>query len=198
LAPIQTTRGAQSQKRQLTKDETDYSHQQYQKILNALFPHDLGNFRDHTKKYAWVLRVGPSFDAESQINITQRWDGSIDVVKHTARRNVGYHVYELLAQKGIEDLEDKDIPEIVRLIPIDKQVVKNPGADLKWLLKQFFTLRLSMGSDVSIMADGTCYDIWYENAQYEVHFSLQDSNTGQKRYKNPVVQWVNDVLRVVK
>jgi hypothetical protein len=163
----------------------------YEKVLNIIFPRDEDDFSDPSKKYSLILRFLPAFEREYQINITKRWDGSVTVIKHAVReKSLEVQLQRILEQTGREDAE-----EMAKLIKVDKLEIKTP---LTKVIKRFFTLPLSLESDVRLVADGARYELWFGTSVNDAHFTFLGPGLGKSRYDNPIIGWMNDVLEVVQ
>lgn len=165
----------------------------YEAVLDVLMPRDQRDFSNLNKKYGLVLRFRESFGPKLQINVTKNWDGTVEIVKYTiSDENIDTKLDDLAEKTGQTDAE-----LLAKSFSSEKRSIK-PSRALERLLNRFFDLRLSLDSKYSIVADGTVYEIWFEKLENQAHISVWGSEPGKMHYKNPIIQWMNDVLRAAR
>jgi hypothetical protein len=169
---------------------------QYHQVLNIIFPRVDRDFSDPSRKYSLTLRISPSFEPESQINIVKK-EGGIEVVKFTAKQNVFHQIGEILERKGIEELREKHIAEIAKMISVSKKVIRNPDIRLKSVIDQYSGLRFSPEFGTGSYFEGVTYELWYEALENSAYFNLSPA-VGKKLTDNPLIHWMDDVWKATE
>jgi hypothetical protein len=169
------------------------SNTTYNRVLDLLFPREEGDFL--SKEFILVLRFRPSFDPESQVNITKYKDGRTEVILYTlsSKKNVHYQLIDIRKQLGSDDAQ-----VLAGAIPVQKKVLKSLSTELQRLVNQFANLRFSPKLDTSLYLDPTQYEMWYETVSNEVYFSFAGPETGKRHYENPIINWMNKVLQTIE
>jgi len=154
-----------------------------------------------------VLRFLPdmAYPPESQIIISERLDGSLEVMAYTLadqRKHLWAQVDNIMEQTGVENPE-----ELAKLTRVNIEKVNISPDVLDKLLKRYSRLRFSPyletgvqpGGAVRIFLHPTTYDLWLETAvSSKLHFSLTGPDYGYDKGAHPVIRWMNQVRAVVE
>lgn len=173
------------------------SEETYYKVLDLLFPRDV--LQDHTLHYVFVLRYEPTFYAESQLIIMERW-GKTEVVEYESLDgSIEMKLNELVRRTGIEDAV-----QMAKQIRIEKRDIKMSHSDIGILHRQFFErLRLSerrllrsRPDNVEVTLDGTTYRLWYSGiVDIQSEFSGSGLKVPPRRDEPPLIGWMKNVYR---
>lgn len=173
---------------------SNISIETYRRVLDLVFPRDAGNFRDFRKEFALTLRFSPSFDVESQVNITKYSDGRLDVVAYTLPEgspSIIDQINTIYRRTGRGEADD-----LAKQINVRRQVLSDTRR-VRQLLTRFNRLRFTAQFDTSITLDGTGFQLWYEAVSNEGYYVLAGSEPGHDRGDHPVVRWMNEVRQAV-
>jgi hypothetical protein len=169
----------------------------YHELLDVLFPRE--ESFDNSSRDGQVsfhsLRLVPSFEAESQINIVQHESGSVTVVVYLVsnKKNIWNQIVERGASAGC-----KDVKCLAELIPVKRQVIKSPDKELVKLIRQFSLPCASPAQERVLVHDGFNYNLLYEAGEYRMTISLTDSYPKHGPFKYPVAKWAAEILGKVQ
>jgi hypothetical protein len=181
------------------------STETYNRVLDIVFPRDEPATSGII--FEFVLRFEPSFHATSQITIRKRFD-KIEVIEYTSPEgNIFDKLNEILAHGG------KDDPvAMAKSISVNRREISILDPQVKRWYATFFeglgttqkTLNeLGEQSDrdrtVSLLLDGTTYDVWYKQGVNTVALSLYDVEIDRPGADGELklVQWMNSIRREV-
>ena len=179
------------------------SHETETRVLDILFPRD-----ETAKNYLFVLRFRPSFHPESQIVV--KGDGDkIEVLEYTLLSgNIYDKLDDVLAHGGSEDAV-----EMARLIKVRRRSIEVPYSKVKqWragflgsfceLSKSFRdqTEKLDKKGTITLVLDGTYYDLWDNQGMNKMSFSFYDEEVSEQQPNGALkmVQWMNAVRHDVE
>jgi hypothetical protein len=142
------------------------------------------------------LRFKPAFDAESQINITEFYDGRLDIVVYTlpkGSQNISNQLNQMLQQTGQED-----VVSMARGIKTMRQSIVATAKLQKMhrLLRRYAALRFTPQLDTAITLDGIEFQLWFAAVSSESYYSLVGSDSAQNLRNHPLVRWMNEVRQV--
>jgi hypothetical protein len=173
----------------------------YYRVLDLVFPrphHVPADFQRIAQEF--VLRYLPASEAESQIVISVRRDGSLYIRTYTlppGAKNIASQVADLF-----EHTNGSDADQIAKQINVLVREKALPSGSLNKLLARFSTICFHpplTTTSTTITVDGTQYDLWLATADAShVHYSFFDSKIGQDRKAYPITRWMNEVKRAVK
>jgi hypothetical protein len=181
------------------------SWETYDRVLDIVFP----RADPDTSKtiFEFVLRFRPSFHATSQIVIRKRVD-KIEVVEYTTPDgNIFDKLNEILDRGGKEDAV-----AMAKSIRVKRREISVPSTQVKqWYATFFDSLvvttktvrergeRSDKTRSVTLVLDGTTYDLWYKQSLDTISLSLYDVevDTPASDGELKLVQWMNAVRREV-
>jgi hypothetical protein len=181
------------------------SREIYLQVLDTVFPR---NDPDPSKtNFELILRFEPSFHVTSQIVIRNRGNRT-ELIEYTSPDgNIFDKLNEILARGGKED-----VATLAKSIKVRRREIVMPEAQIKSWYGQFFmalevtgkTLRQTgeeslKTQSVTLVLDGTIYDVWYKQGLSEISLSLYDvevDTTGSDG-ELKLVQWMNSIRREV-
>ncbi|HYW73742.1 MAG TPA: hypothetical protein VE961_22150 [Pyrinomonadaceae bacterium] len=185
------------------KSDKIISQEAYNRVLDILFPRD-----EPRGDYGLVLRFKPSFHPESQVVIKRGVD-KVEVIEYTSLNGNIYSKLNELMSHGAKD----DPAELAKFIKVRRKSIQVPYAQIKqWhasFLESFgqsliaFRKRseeFDKAGTISVVIDGTFYDLWYGQGVNDMSFSFYDEEVSDKLPDGQlkVVQWMNAVRRDVE
>lgn len=191
---------AVSQKRlqeqiRLTKNVAD----QYQELLNTLFPkaNDQVNVKgltpiERARELMLTLRIIPSFDKETQINIVKYYSGEIEVTEYSLPE-ASKSIYEYL-QERLRANKAARTEELAKQFAIKKKRV-DATKELTPLLHRLTTTGITIQPSPLITLDGTMLQFWCVSGSSEIYLSLNGEEVAST--PNSVINWIQEVRRVV-
>lgn len=181
------------------------SRETYLQVLDTVFPR---NDPDPSKTmFEFVLRFGPSFHVTSQIVIRNRGDRT-ELIEYTSLDgNIFDKLNETLARGG-----KGDVATLAKSIRVRRREILIPEAQINGWYGQFFEALETTGKtlkqngeeslrtrSVTLVLDGTFYEVWYKQDLNEISLSLYDveiDTTGSDG-ELKLVQWMNSIRREV-
>lgn len=181
---------------------TDDTISLYDRLLGEVFPRNILNAPDI--RYAFVLRVIPSFQAESQIIIVKRKDSSEEVkVQRSLSGNIDQKFQQL-----IEGKDQVDLIQLANQFRVQTLHVKAPASHLAQWRQAFLSAAYVQAANEKRMAgtasktdqadlllDGTAYDLWYVG-EYDVRYEFHRAPRNPDEH--PFTLWIKDILRTVE
>ena len=181
------------------------SRETYLSVLEAVFPR---NDPDPSKTlFEFVLRFRPSFHATSQIVIRNRGDRTELIEYISLDGNIFDKLNETLARGGKED-----VTALAKSIKVRRREILIPETQMKAWYERFFEAVEVTGKtlkqngeeslrtrSVTLVLDGTIYEVWYKQGLTEVSLSLYDVevDTAGSDGELKLVQWMNSIRREV-
>src|SRR5262249_310515 len=185
------------------KNNKIISQEAYNRVLDILFPRD-----EPRGDYGLVLRFKPSFHRESQVVIKRGVD-KVEVIEYTSLNGNIYSKLNELMSHGAKE----DPAELAKLIEGGRRSIQVPYAQIKqWHTSFLESLGQSLitfknrseefdrAGTISVVIDGTFYDLWYGQGINDMSFSFYDEEVSEKLPDGQlkVVQWMNTVRRDVE
>jgi len=185
------------------KNNKIISQEAYNRVLDILFPRD-----EPRGDYGLVLRFKPSFHRESQVVIKRGVD-KVEVIEYTSLNGNIYSKLNELMSHGAKE----DPAELAKLIKVGRRSIQVPYAQIKqWHTSFLESLGQSLitfknrseefdrAGTISVVIDGTFYDLWYGQGINDMSFSFYDEEVSEKLPDGQlkVVQWMNTVRRDVE
>lgn len=182
------------------------SEQTHYRVLDILFPWQYPT--SDKADFFIVVRFQPSFAAESQITISKFKD-KVDVTEY---KSLSGNIYDEL-NKMLAKTCKEDAAEMAKQIRVEAKTVNISSAKVsQWhnnLLTSFGTTfsifrqrsqRLDKSREVSVVLDGTFYQLWYKNGLDKTELNFYDEETDDSRISGilPTVQWMNTVRREIQ
>jgi hypothetical protein len=181
------------------------SWETYNRVLEIVFPRD---DPDTSKTiFEFVLRFEPSFHATLQIVIRKRGD-RIEVTEYTSPDGNIFDKLNEMLDRGSKE----DAVAMAKSIRVKRREISVPDTEIKRWYKGFFdnlamtekTLK-QRGEEsdktrsVTLVLDGTTYDVWYKESLDKVSLSLYDVevDTPGSDGELKLVQWMNAIRREV-
>jgi len=182
------------------------SGETYNQVLDILFPRNELN----TSKtiFEFALRFEPSFHSTSQIVIRKRVD-KIEVLEYTTLDgNIFQKLNEILEHGGKEDAV-----AMAKSIRVKRREIVVPDIQIKRWYATFFEALASSekilnergeeadkNRTVSLVLDGTTYNVWYKQSLDKISLSLYDVevDTSDSDGELKLVQWMNRVRQDVE
>lgn len=181
------------------------SRETYLQVLDTVFPR---NDPDPSKTiFEFVLRFGPSFHVTSQIVIRNRGDRT-ELIEYTSLDgNIFDKLNETLARGGKED-----VTTLARSIRVRRREILIPEVQIRGWYGQFFEALEVTGKtlkqngeeslrtrSVTLVLDGTIYEVWYKQGLTEISLSLYDVEVDTRGSDGELklVQWMNSIRREV-
>jgi len=170
----------------------------HDQVLGALFPVPSGDLKLY--EYRVVVRVLPSFDPAKHAIIRAKQDGTFEVVRYVQKNqktSVWYQMLDMQEETGLQDPK-----ALAARIPVEEQRVNISRGELLNLLERLSKLRISPfladsvlpgPSGKGVCVDGTSYDLWFETADGQAHFSLYCSISGYEAFEHPLMLWMEEV-----
>lgn len=182
------------------------SRQTHERVLDILFPRQYLTAAE--ADFYIVIRFMPSSAAESQISIS-KFKNKVQVTEH---KSLSGNIYSSLNRMLAKTCREDAVEMAKQFKAETKSVNISPAIATDWhnkLLTSFggtFNLvkqrsqRLDKTREVSIVLDGTVYQLWYENTTDEMEFKFYDEETEDSQITGvlPTVQWMNTVRREVQ
>lgn len=175
------------------------SEETYYKVLDLVFPRDI--LQDHKLRFVFVLRYEPTFHAESQFIIAERW-GKTEVVEYKSLDgSIEMKLNEIVHRTGKENAE-----QMAKQIRVQKRYIELPRAEIVLLHEQFFeSLRLSENNlpgvvpeRVIITQDGTGYRLWYSGiVDIQSDFLGSGIRSPTRPDESPLQEWMKNVYRKI-
>lgn len=180
---------------------SNISVEEYDQVMDLLFPLDeLRNDRESVT----ILRYKPSFEAESQIVMIRR-EGYFQIVEYKSLD--GNLFYRLDGMSSVRELSPA---EMVKKVRVAKRELRVPYPEAQeWrrnLLASVYaymrpkSLKYSPPPKViSVMMDGTSYELWDTWGRWNLHFELQGGSThkGAPPLEASFIKWMNVVRQAV-
>jgi hypothetical protein len=188
---------------QLQRTYPVISRETYLRVLDAVFPR---NDPDPSKTiFEFVLRFRPSFHVTSQIVIRNRGDRT-ELTEYTSLDgNIFDKLNETLARGGKEN-----VTALAKSIKVRQREILIPETQMKGWYDRFFeavevtgkTLKQTGDESfrtrsVTLVLDGTIYEMWYKQGLSEISLSLYDVeiDTSGSDGELKLVQWMNSIRR---
>lgn len=164
-------------------------------LLNIIFQGDPLREQIIGKEFVIVLRFTRSTHTfDSQLVITKFDDGQIVIEKYLLQRSLAYYIHFNLPPNQAGNYSLEELRNAARKIPVAYQMVNVSVSDLRQILDQFQSLRLSPMLDTGLFVDGTRYELWFLTPSQSVYYMLNGGEVGSKsRFSNPLIGWMNYV-----
>jgi hypothetical protein len=187
--------------RQIPSSSKVISRDAYESVLDLIFPKDISE-PDKTY-FSIIIRIKPSFDIERQI-IIRKTVGKYSVLLYEA---VDGNIYRKL-NHIINDRQITNPEELAKFLKVSKRTVSLPhkqvenwhAAFLNALSRSLDKLQydleeLEKQGTVTVLLDGTTYELWYEQGMNKIAFSVYDAELTKSEVTGilPLVRWMNTV-----
>lgn len=177
----------------------------YLRVLDAVFPRDDPD--PSQTVFEFVLRFRPSFHVTSQLVIRNRGDRT-ELIEYTSLDgNIFDKLNETFARGGKED-----VTVLAKSIRVNRREIVISEAQIKGWYDRFFEAMEVTGktlkqtgeeslrtSSVTLVLDGTIYEVWYKQGLSEISLSLYDVEVDARGSDGELklVQWMNSIRREV-
>lgn len=165
----------------------------YERVLDCAFPTGVGDFSGG-KFYSMTLRYRPYHSSESQIDITKRLNGNLEVVVYRVPQSAP-PIYEQVAAL-LKSNAKPDVESLCRQIRRERTTYAKLPMRVTTLLTKFSTLNLTLQFDTNIVLDGDVYDYWFDSDSNTVHFHLTAKYRDPSR-DYPLIRWMHSVNRAI-
>jgi len=177
----------------------------YYAVLDTVFPRTDPD--TSTTTFELVLRFEPSFHATSQIVIRNRGDKTKIIEYTSPDGNIFDKLNEALGHGAKEEAAT-----LAKSIQVKRREIAMPEAQIKGWYKDFFDSLTATGKtlqqrgeeslktrSVTVVLDGTTYNLWYQQGLNKTSLSLYDVeiDTPGSDGELKLVQWMNRIRREV-
>ena len=177
----------------------DRTLEEYNELLDLIFPRDL-----YGTRYAFAVRITPSFDSESQLVVRVELDDSIHV---ELMKVVGRSAWDTLSDRRLRDTV-LSFDDLAKRVKVERRPVAVSRETLSWWQESYFrAVRATMeelehqarsyqrtGVERTwISADGVIYSIWYWQGGVDSYWRVSDGEL-TSRLHSPLAQWVAEVM----
>jgi hypothetical protein len=177
------------------------SRNAYDSVLDIVFPKDIPE-PDKTY-FSIIMRFKPSFDVERQI-IIRKTEGKYEVLVYEA---VDGNIYRKLNHM-INDRQITKPEEMAKFLKVSKRTISLPHKQVEnWHAAFLNTISRSLdkfrqdleelekAGTVTVLLDGTTYELWYEQGMNKIAFSIYDAELTKLEATGilPLVRWMNKI-----
>jgi len=199
------TAQSNAQPNQAQRTNPVVSWEVYYAVLDAVFPRNDPD--TSTTTFELVLRFEPSFHATSQIVIRNRGDKT-EVIEYTSPDG---NIFDKL-NEALGHGTKEEAATLAKSIQVKRREIAMPEAEIKGWYKDFFDSLTATGKtlqqrgeeslktrSVTLVLDGTTYNLWYKQGLNKTSLSLYDVevDTSGSDGELKLVQWMNHIRREV-
>ena len=176
----------------------------YDEVLTSVFPR--GALEEGGSNYVIILRVDPTFEANSQVVIVGR-DNGIEVTEYTSQSG---NIYSKLID-ALESSPRRGWEELAKMIQVKKRTVIVPKALVaRWRADLVSSVCTSLkgrpsGSSraagtTTVTLDGTTYNIWYRSEAGRLVYRIHGGEIGTRLSKlnPPLAIQINEIWEAIK
>jgi len=170
------------------------NHGLYKDVLDRVFPRT--KFDPLNEGRVLTLRILPTYHAESQLVIRERYNAPIQVIFFTlgeGESNISVYINRLRTNKA-----DLSIENVIKGLNISTTTIDKPSFELERTIRDIPEIQLPANVGSVIFVDGVSYELWATSAAGEFHASYWDHWPSANVKLNPIPAWMIKVMELAQ